>query len=265
MDLKEYISSGVVELYAMGGLQPSEKREFEQRLLLYPELAEELEKVREGLEVFTGAYSKNPRPALREMILGKSNTAGGKGDDPGKLLQVERSHTLTYKYLIAASLAALVISTFASWFFYSRWDEAEDRYVTLFNEKNQLAQNYNLVKNSFDKTYADMMLMRDENVIITQLNSTDTTHHYQARVYWNRNTGETYIDILDLPEPDQGLQYQLWAVTDGTMTDAGVFTPVPEMGMQRVKNVQQPSAWAVTLEPTGGSQVPTMEHLMLHS
>ena len=34
MDIKEYINSGVVEMYAMHALNPQEKAEFEQKLLL---------------------------------------------------------------------------------------------------------------------------------------------------------------------------------------------------------------------------------------
>ena len=69
MDIKEYINSGVVEMYAMHALNPQEKAEFEQKLLLYPELKKELQKVQESLDDYSESHASNPRPELRAKIL----------------------------------------------------------------------------------------------------------------------------------------------------------------------------------------------------
>lgn len=247
-------------MYAMHALSPQEKAEFEQKLLLYPELKKELLKVQESLDDYSDSHAVNPRPELRTKILDAiENTSSKK--TKSKVVPIRENNSLTYKYMIAACLAALVVSTFASWFFYSRWNEAEDRYSSLLNDKNQLAQNYNLVKNEYDRNVNDLIVMRDQQAKVIQLFSTDTTKNYEARIYWNKNTSESYIDILALPVPDEGKQYQLWALVGGKPVDAGIFELVS--GIQRVKDIPEADAWAVTLEPKGGSLNPTLEQMYL--
>ena len=261
MDIKEYINSGIVEMYAMQALSPQEKAGFEEKLLLYPELKKELQKVHESLHDYAESHAVNPRPELRALIL-DSVDSEQLNRSKDKIIPLKENNSITYKYMIAACLAALVVSTFASWFFYSRWNEAEDRYSSLLNDKNQLAQNYNLVKNEYDRNVNDLIVMRDQKSKVIQLFSTDTTKNFEARVYWNKNTRESYIDVLALPIPEEGKQYQLWALVGGKPVDAGVFE-ISVSGVQRVKDIPEADAWAVTLEPTGGSVNPTLEQMYL--
>jgi anti-sigma-K factor RskA len=264
MDVKEYINSGIVELYAMDTLSPEEKREFERLMILYPEIISELNKVEDVLEEYIFAQAVNPRPQLREKILDKIKGATVyKIKEGGKVLP-ENSHTVTYKYMIAASLAALVVCTFSSWFFYNRWNEAEERYTLLLNEKNDLAQNYNFVKLTYDDALASMQVMRDQDSKIITLSSTDTSQNYLARIYWNNSNHSSYIDVVSLPEPEEGKQYQLWALVGGKPVDAGVFF-TGDAGIQRVKDILKADAWAVTLEPKGGSISPTLDQMYLLS
>ena len=264
MDIKEYINSGVVEMYAMHALNPQEKAEFEQKLLLYPELKKELQIIQNNLNDYAESFSSNPRPELRTKILESIESIETKNTKNPKVKAVQNreNNSLTYKYLIAACLAALVVSTFASWFFYSRWNEAEDRYSALLIDKNQLAKNYNLVKNEYDRNVNDLIIMRDQQSLVIQLLSNDTSKNFEARVYWNKNTHETYIDVLALPIPEDGKQYQLWALVDGKPIDAGVFD-FSLFGIQRVKGIPEAHSWAVTLEPVGGSIAPTMDQIYL--
>ena len=229
--------------------------------MLYPELKKELQKVHESLHDYAESHAANPRPELRTLILDSVDSEQS-NRSKHKIIPLKENNSITYKYMIAACLAALVVSTIASWFFYSRWNEAEDRYSSLLNDKNQLAQNYNLVKNEYDRNVNDLIVMRDQKSKVIQLFSTDTTKNFEARVYWNKNTRESYIDVLSLPIPEEGKQYQLWALVGGKPVDAGVFE-MSVSGIQRVKDIPEADAWAVTLEPIGGSVNPTLEQMYL--
>lgn len=261
MDIKEYINSGSVEMYIMGAMSSSEQDEFEQNLLLYPELNREYLKAQGTLNDYAHAHSLNPRPELRSKIL-DSISAENKSTTKKKIIKLRENPSLTYKYMVAACLAALVISTFASWFFYTKWDCAEDRYTALLNDKNQLAVNYNLVKMEFDRNSSDLMVMRDFESKVIQLNAIDSSRNYEARVYWNKNTREAYIDVLSLPVPPENQQYQLWALVSGKPVDAGIFD-MGDDGIQKLKDIDKADAWAVTLEPKGGSITPTMNQMYL--
>lgn len=262
MDVKEYIESGIVELYAMGNLSSTERMEFEQRLLLYPELRAELERVQESLEQYTEAHAINPRPSARrrlfEHIREQSRVESGEA-------QRDRSFFLTYKYLIAASLAALFISTFASWFFYSRWNDAEERYTALLQEKQSLSLNLNTVQSAYDKLYADHMIGHDPEVRILTLSMTDSTAKPMARVYWNPRSRETWVEVLEPMPADSGMQYQLWAMDGEVPVSAGMFGMPDDDGMVRVKDVAAATTWAVTVEPEGGSAEPTLTRKIMVS
>ncbi len=261
MDVREYISSGVLELFAMGALSSSEMQEVEQMCASHPEVSAELTRVQDALNDYSKAHSRNPRPELRAELMNRIESAQGRG----KVHQMRSPHELTYKYLIAACIASLIISTFASVFFYQKWSESEDRNVAIMTEKNTLAQNLNLVKYNFENVNHDMSVMRDPAISIITLRAIDSTKYYMARVMWNKYTRQTFIDVADLPSPGDDKQYQLWALIGGLPVDAGVFEMTSEGGMQKVKAVTDAEVWAVTLEPKGGSDAPSMDQVVLMS
>jgi anti-sigma-K factor RskA len=266
MDQKEYIDSGILELYASGGLSSSEAREVEAMASSHPEIAYELSKITETVTRYASGYEVNPRPALRKLIVDKVRKSSAE-DEQAKMLNTPKrsASSFTYKYLLAACLASLVISTFASYFFYNRWSESEDKNLTLLNEKTTLAANHGQLKKAFDQTYRDLLIMRDMNTKMFALQSIDTAQNYMVKVYWNSRSHESYIDIITMPEPAQGMQYQLWAMVNGQPVDAGMIEMKSESGIHRMKKVFEADGWAITVEPSGGSVVPTLTSLMLRS
>lgn len=169
----------------------------------------------------------------------------------------------TYKQLIVASLIALLLSTGASIFFYKKWSESEDWYIAIRNEKESLTHKYNILQIDFDKIYNNLAIIHNENNSIFILHSADSTRQSRARIYWNRYTHETHIDIQDLPDPPADKQYQLWALVDSLPLNAGVIEMKDDISMIPMKNIDRAEGWAVTLEPKGGSPEPTKEQVCL--
>ncbi|MES2765785.1 MAG: anti-sigma factor, partial [Bacteroidota bacterium] len=64
-----------------------------------------------------------------------------------------------------------------------------------------------------------------------------------------------------LPPPPPGQQYQLWAIKGGKPVNEGVFE-VDSAAIHKMPTVAEPEAFAVTIEPMGGSENPTMENMM---
>jgi anti-sigma factor RsiW len=58
MDLNEYISSGILELYAAGALDEAEAREVEAMAAQHPEVKVELDAIQSALTGYAGAYAK---------------------------------------------------------------------------------------------------------------------------------------------------------------------------------------------------------------
>jgi anti-sigma-K factor RskA len=71
--------------------------------------------------------------------------------------------------------------------------------------------------------------------------------------------------INNLPQPAPGKQYQLWALIDGQPHDLGVCDfEIKKRLLVQMKGVHNAQAFAITLEPTGGSPGPTLEAMYAH-
>jgi anti-sigma-K factor RskA len=81
-----------------------------------------------------------------------------------------------------------------------------------------------------------------------------------GQVLWSRSRGVVFSGVR-LPAPPPRMTYQLWLLTDGVPVNAGTFTPDPSGRVTFTGDAPRiPRAVtgaALTLEPAGGSQVPS--------
>ena len=103
--------------------------------------------------------------------------------------------------------------------------------------------------------------MRNVDYHAVQLNGTAHAPHAHPVVYWNPTSREVHVVTKNLPPPPAGKQYQLWAIHDGHRIDAGVFDANRVDSIQRVKDIANAEAFAVTLEREGGSPEPDLESI----
>lgn len=185
------------------------------------------------------------------------------GTDQSKEVPRKRKGTVSYKLLLTVCMVSLIISTVASYFFFSKWSETADRNTTLLSERNALSQNYAVLKNSFDKIFNDLSVVRDENAQVITLQAADSAKRYMARIYWNKYTRQTFIDILSLPAPDSNMEYRLWASVAGEFMDDGVIRIIPEEEIQQMRQVVNADSWFVTLEAKGESTPPSFQNVFL--
>ena len=57
-----------------------------------------------------------------------------------------------------------------------------------------------------------MEILRDNNNTIVALDGQVAMPSASAKIYWNRATQAVYVDAKSLPEPPQGMVYQVWSV-----------------------------------------------------
>jgi anti-sigma-K factor RskA len=67
-----------------------------------------------------------------------------------------------------------------------------------------------------------------------------------------------------LPPLAESKQYQLWAIVDGKPVDLGMLpNEKQESLLLRMKDVSEPQAFAITIEPKGGSARPTLDQMIV--
>jgi anti-sigma factor RsiW len=81
VDISEYISSGILELYVAGALEPGQMREVEEVAAHHPEILAEIAAIEETV-VRLVRTDRNPSPELRSAILRKIEELDG-GPGPG--------------------------------------------------------------------------------------------------------------------------------------------------------------------------------------
>ncbi len=259
MNIQEYIASGILESYVLGELTSAEEQAVEDMARQYPEIREELQKIEETLELAAFRTSVKAPAGAREQLMASLETSPAKKE---KVIPIDRKRNepVFYRYVAAASVVIALFSSFLAYNYWSNWKQAEEELTTLIAQNQQIAEDYNQVNQELDVLAREVAILNDSSFVRIPLSGTENSPESYATVYWNGKSEQVYLNIQSLAKLSRDQQYQLWAIIDGKPVDAGVFD-VKE-GLFRLKDVGgTATAFAVTLEPAGGSQVPTLENM----
>lgn len=280
LNIKEYISSGILELYAAGALTEREAAEVEQMATAHPEVRAELDAIQQAIDKYAGMHRRNPRPELRQTVLDKidqledytaenvkqfnqTRTENSRIMKPGGESH-EYQRPAKFSYLMAAVWAFLALNIIGNVFFYTRLKGTEEQMTVVVNENNRMKLEYEKIKLDMEKKSTDMKMVMNRSNKVVDMKGMEIAPQSFATVYWNPNTKQVMLNVDNLPKPPADKQYQLWALKDGKPIDAGVFDMKPgaggDMFMMPVK-IPEADAFAVTLENMGGSPSPTLTQL----
>jgi mannose-6-phosphate isomerase-like protein (cupin superfamily) len=67
--VKDYIESGILEMYVLGDVSADELQQVEQMALLHPEVAEEIEIIAASLETYSKYKAVEPDPIVKPFLL----------------------------------------------------------------------------------------------------------------------------------------------------------------------------------------------------
>ena len=261
MNINDYISSGILEAYLLGDLSDKERQEVEMNLSLYPELREELSKIEEVQEKLLMKMAIQPRASLKKSIFDKIDQQ--KPEAKVINIQPEPVTSTGWKYAVAASVTIALLSSYLAYNYRSKWIDVQNNLTELIAQNQRVAQDYNQVNQRLDKIQNDLNIIDNPAFQRVVMKGTPNAPEAMASVYWNESTKEVYVSIQEMKELTQEKQFQLWAQIDGKMVDAGVFD-YNAGGLAKMKEVVKgATAFAVTIEPRGGKETPTLETLQV--
>lgn len=107
--------------------------------------------------------------------------------------------------------------------------------------------------------------LRDKDVAVVSLGGQEVSPESYAKAYWNKRENKVFIDAQGLPEPPDGMVYQVWSLKLDPLTPISMglledFT-MDENKVFVLNNPNETEAFGITLEPAGGSESPTLEQL----
>ncbi|NVO85177.1 anti-sigma factor [Hymenobacter terrestris] len=164
------------------------------------------------------------------------------------------------RWLVAASIALLLISGLGNYLLYNRLRQTESSLELAQAEQSRYAATQQAALNERDQQLA---ILRNQAFRSVELKGTPKAPEALARVYYNATTKAVYVDVRNLPELPEGKQYQLWALDNGQPVDAGMLDTATATGdsIQQMKNIASAQAFAMTVEDIGGKPAPTMSTL----
>lgn len=267
-DIKAYIESGILELYVLGDVTAEERAEVEAMALKHPAIKAELSEIERSLELYADENAVEPTENLRDRILNSLVT--NLSDDrtfPSRearvednIISIKRAESSnTYKYAFAACLALLIISVAALISVYNKLQQSNTLLVSLQNQNQHFANRVNLMDR-------ELSIFHDPSFKLLKLQGTPKSPSSAITVAWSPVKKKVMIDMANanMPVNDKDHQYQLWALVGGKPVDLGVFdADTTSKDMKEMKSIASADAFAVTLEPRGGSQNPTMDQMMV--
>lgn len=269
-DLKAYIESGILELYVLGDVTPAEKFQVEEMASKHPAIKAELDEIERSMELYAEENAIEPPEHLRSRILGSLLTNFGDDNNFPTQTHVEREKVVVmqpdkeketnfYKYAFAACLALLLASAVALYNLYSRLNDTNTQ-LSAMQAQNQHFSNTVSAKDN------ELNLLRDTSYKLIHLRGTAKSPESIMTVAFSPSKQKVVIDMegLKLPANDQNHQYQLWALVGGKPVDLGVFDATADSsGFKNMKAIASADAFAVTLEPRGGSTSPTLSEMVV--
>jgi anti-sigma-K factor RskA len=256
VNIKEYISSGILEAYVLGELSDQERSEVEKNLALYPALLEELRLIEETQEAILQRIAVAPRAGLKAQILNNIPR------NEAKVVQME-SDARPWKFAAAAAIGLAVVSSVLAFNYWNKWRNTENDLLALRQDNARIAEDYNRVNRQLEGFEQEIEIISDPAFTKVMLAGTANAPEALAVVYWKESTAEVFLKVKNLKSLSQENQYQLWAIIDGKPVDAGVFDG-NVAGIAKMKDIGKgAAAFAVTVEPRGGKATPSLETMQL--
>ena len=245
MDIKKYIESGILELYVLGKLSDAERQEVEANARQYPEIKAEIEATELALETYALGQKANPSPASLDNIMNRIGSDSPSG-----------SSSKTNWGWITGIL--FILATAWGIYQFSQNQELNTRSENKEAELNQLQEDCNEIQRQLDDTKLQLDIIRAQGNQPVIMKGNMDTEEIIATVHWNKEDEKSYLDLNEWPAPPQGQQYQLWAIVNGTPSDMGpIDLSLTTDGFLEIPHIENAEAFAVSLEPEGGSPSPT--------
>jgi anti-sigma-K factor RskA len=260
LNVKDYISSGMLEAYVLGELSESERSEVEKNLMAYPELKDELSRIEEVQEALLMRMAVKPSASVKEKLMSQITSVA----DAGNVVPLQRERQISFwRFAAAASVTIALVMSFLAYNYHSKWQTTQSDLSTLLAQNQQVAQNYNQVNERLERMENDLRIIDNPKFQRVIMTGTANAPEAMASVYWNESTQEVFLSIQNMKTLARENQYQLWAIIGGKPVDAGVFDG-NVAGLHKMKQVSKGAVvFAVTVEPRGGKPSPTLETMQV--
>ncbi|QQV01738.1 MULTISPECIES: anti-sigma factor domain-containing protein [Chryseobacterium] len=282
MDIKEYISSGILESYILGLASQEEASILECVMKNNAEVKAAFEEAQITFEMLATSQAVAPPHDLKAKIWDKiqQDSVSVKDDNIvvkeenniselpeqkekdqsktlGHSLQIERfdQPRSNFKNFAIAASVLFLISVGINLYWFNSQTETKKELADLKSS----GQSQKLAMQDMEQK---LKITSNPDMLKIALAGVDKHPDSKAVVFWDKNTKDVYLSANTLPKVPQGMQYQLWAISNGKPISAGMYSEDKDSKIS-LANIPDAQAFAITLEKEGGSDVPTIENMFV--
>jgi anti-sigma-K factor RskA len=249
VNIKEYISSGIVESYVLGLASEQERAEFEQLCLQYPELVAARNDFEEKLEQQAFDHVIAPPAFLKEKLLNNIQEQTFSVKEAKVITMDTKPRNNNWlRYVAAASVILLLTSAYFAYDLYSKNGKLQI-------SANQMQSRLDSTNVQMEELKKMMEVMTNPNVTVVSMVGTQINPS-SANIYWDTASADVYMVIKNMPKLPSEKQYQLWAFIDQKPVDLGLFDADKPNLFLKMKNTQKAEAFAITIEKRGNGAIP---------
>ena len=261
----------------MGLASEQEAKQVAEMAARYPEVKAELEAVEASMEKFDKQNEVEPPAHVKTKILSQigstvqgstvqgSPSAVPGAEERGKVrslndtVDTAQKQSSFFKYAAAVVFVLLVGSGIYILTLSSRIDEVETELTSTkmaLNEMRVSDSMMTIMNEQLTAANQQLEILKKPSMKAVELKGMEAAPDAKAMAYANVSTGEVYLEIMNLPAAPEGMQYQFWGIVDGKPVDAGMIPLDDTTGIHAMTTVKNAVAYAISLEPKGGSQQP---------
>lgn len=255
MNIKDYISSGIIESYVLGLASAEERTEFEKLCREYPELVAARTSFELALEKHMAGLAALPNESLKEKVMNAIRQQSSVNQS--KLITMENSSKSRQggiaRFVAAASVILLLGAAYFAYKFYS--------------ENKDLKESNQNLQSKIGTVDSTLKIMSDPNVAVVNLKGTEKAPTSSANIYWDSTSADVYLVVKNMPKLPNEQQYQLWSLIngqDGSLQpkSLGLFD-IGNDGkvILKMSNADKADAFAITIENKGNTGGPNLEQL----
>jgi len=259
MDIKEYIESGILELYVAGALSEIESKEVYDLMLKHPEILDEVLKIEASIMSLSQAVSPRDSKYIYSLIKEKL----GLGGSDSKVISLKEPRTINW-FNYSGWAASILLAGGLIWALVQN-NELKTQITKADTDIEFLETQIENANSDLKEANNFIATLRDRNIITVPLDGQAVYPEAYAKVYWDKATNNIFLDAQGLPDPPPGKVYQVWSLKLDplTPTSLGVIDTFTTDNNKIfvINNPNESEAFGITLEPEGGSESPTLEQL----
>ena len=247
METQEYIESGVLELYVYGLLSETENEEVAIMAKNNPQINAEIIAIEKAIVALSSSFSPFHSVANYEKIKEKLELKHSP-----KVIELEP--TRNWSQYVGWAAAVLLLAGIGYQYNQNQFETNQVVQISTI-EKAKLEKDLKALELKNAASETSLAVVRDTKNTVVALGGQAVAPESSAKVYWNQDTKVVYIDAAGLPEPPQGMVYQVWALKLNPLTPTSIGLlenfDANDQKLFAVNNADQAEAFGITLEPAG--------------